>query len=188
MTVATAKLASPAQINFVKSLSADRDVPVAGRDEQEAFLIARWEDCYSGKDVSMPEASKVIDWLKAMPKKPVAVIANTGATVQLTEGVYEAPNGDIIKLQKSKSSGNLYAKVAVAITGERLTMTGDVVKFSYEYAPGLVKHITPAMRMNEAMAEAFAIRFGVCCWCGRGLKAAKSVKQGIGPVCIKRFA
>lgn len=183
MTVATAQPATDKQLVFARRLIEEKDWSHFGEDTLSDLLAVK-----SGESISKKYASGLIDALLAAPKKPVAVVANTGATVQLTEGIYEAPNGDIIKLQKSKSSGNLYAKVAVAITGERLTMTGDVVKFSYEYAPGLVKHITPAMRMNEAMAEAFAIRFGVCAWCGRGLKAAKSVKQGIGPVCIKRFA
>lgn len=187
MTVKTFKPASPAQLKFVRSLSEDREVPIAGKDEGEAFVIARWEDCFSGKDVEMKEASQVIDWLKTLPRKAKEVKSDTGTPAALTEGIYISPVGDIIKLKKSKA-GHLYAQVAMAISGERLTFSGNVVNFEYVYTPGLTAHLTPAMRMSEAQAQDFALRSGRCAWCRRAIKTSSSLLAGVGPVCAKKFS
>lgn len=133
------------------------------------------------------DASKVIDWLKSL-KTPTAAPSSTVkvAAAPLTAGIYLAPNGDVIQLKTSKTSGNLYAKVAMA-GPDRLNLHGEVVKFKFVYAPGLVRHILPQMKMSIEQAEEFSIKFSQCMSCGRTLKAADSVKKGIGPVCAKMF-
>lgn len=184
MTTATFKPATDKQVALVHKLSDEKVVPVAGKDEDEAWLIARWEDIFSGKDVSTKEASRVIDWMFTLPRKP----AVKSAAAQLETGIYLAPNGDVIKVQAARESGHLYAKVAVVKgTTERLNLLGEVVKFQFVYAPGLIKHITPQMKMTEEQALEFTLKFKQCMACGRKLEAAKSVKAGIGPVCIKYF-
>jgi hypothetical protein len=91
---------------------------------------------------------------------------------------------DIFKVQRSRQSGNLYAKRLVPIGGQRLVDdTEEVVGFEFAYAPGTVQNLTPADRMTLDEAKAFGLRYGVCCVCGAHLKDATSVAAGIGPVC-----
>lgn len=103
-------------------------------------------------------------------------------------GMYTNGNGDIFKVQRSKSSGHLYAKRLVVIGGDRLVDADEsVVNFDFEYAPGAVRDLTDDQRMTREQAAAFGLRFGICCVCGKTLTDAESVKNGIGPVCIKQF-
>lgn len=116
---------------------------------------------------------------------PVAAAANP-----VTEpGIYR--DGDTVyKVQRSRQSGNLYAKVLRDLNpgqGDRLNDDNDRVRFEFEYAPGAVFRLTADMRMTEADARDFGLRYGVCANCGRHLKVAESVERGIGPVCIKWF-
>ena len=123
----------------------------------------------------------MIDWLFTQPRKQQQVQAGVGP------GIYIAPNGDVIKVQQNRAKTNVYAKVAVAFGGERLNLLGEVVKWEWQYAAGLIQHVTPAMRMTKEQAEEYSLKYSKCMCCGRQLKAAKSVAAGIGPVCIKMF-
>lgn len=176
---ATAIPATDKQTAFIAKLIGEKNTGHFGEDTLSDLLEFKATGTLPKK-----HASQLIDALLSAPK--TVVPAAPGAAV-LEQGIFIAPNGDVIKVQKSKSSGNLYAKVAVNIHGERLTLSGEVVKWEYVYAPGLIKHITPQMRMNAAQAEEYSLKFSQCMACGRALKAAKSVAAGIGPVCIKYF-
>lgn len=106
----------------------------------------------------------------------------------LTAGMYQHPNGDIFKVQISKTSGKPYAKKLQPIGGARLVdATEERVNFEFVYAPGEIRTLTSEMAMTMEAAKAFGLRYGVCCVCGAFLKDAKSVAAGIGPVCGKRF-
>lgn len=102
-------------------------------------------------------------------------------------GMYQLPNGEIFKVQKSQQSGYLYAKHLRPIGGQRLVETGERVNFEFAYAPGAIKMLRPEHAMTIEAARAFGIRYGVCCVCGTFLKDAESVAGGIGPVCRKRL-
>lgn len=165
MTTATAvKPASDKQTALIAKLLGEKDVPAGMEIPADSKT-----------------ASRMIDWLFAQPRKPQA------QTEGVTPGIFIAPNGDVIKVQSNKAKTGVYALVAVAFGGERLNLHGDVVKFEYQYAAGLINHITPAMRMTKEQAKEYSLKYSKCMWCGRKLKAAKSVEAGIGPVCIKRF-
>jgi Family of unknown function (DUF6011) len=84
---------------------------------------------------------------------------------------------DIYKVQKSRQSGNLYAKILVV--GDR--------KGRFEYAPGAIKLLSASERMTLEQAKEYGAEFGVCCNCGATLIVEKSIEAGIGPVCAKRF-
>jgi hypothetical protein len=102
-------------------------------------------------------------------------------------GMYQNPTGEIFKVQISKTSGQPYAKKLQPIGGARLVdATGEAVNFEFVYTPGAIRSLTPEMAMTLEAAQAFGLRFGVCCVCGAFLKDAKSVANGIGPVCAKR--
>jgi len=94
----------------------------------------------------------------------------------------------ILKVQRAKLSGNLYAKELSPIGGRRLTETDEVVGFEFVYAPGALAELSAADKLTLEEAKAFGIQTGVCCVCGTPLKDAVSVASGIGPICAKRMA
>lgn len=93
---------------------------------------------------------------------------------------------DILKVQRSKSSDNLYAKRLVMITGQRLSEDAERVPWEFVYEQGAIRTLKASDRMTVEQARAFGIQYGVCCVCGAFLKDATSVENGIGPVCAKR--
>jgi hypothetical protein len=113
--------------------------------------------------------------------------AETPTTSVTDPGIYEDAEGHVFKVQRSRQGGGIYAKRLVPIRSNRLTDTGDIVRWEWEYAPGAIRALTPTMRMDETRAREFGLRYGVCACCGRALKVAESVERGIGPVCIKWF-
>lgn len=101
-------------------------------------------------------------------------------------GVYETDEGVfVVKWNQPKT--NLYAKKLVEINADRATEDGDRVQIEFEYEAGAIYRITNEDRMPVERAKKLAIRYGKCIACGAKLKAAKSVEDGIGPVCIKKF-
>lgn len=182
----TFKPASDKQIALIHKLSGEKETPVAGKDSLEALMIARWEDALGGKDLAMAEASQVIDWMFSLPRKP-AIVA---AAAALTAGIYCAPNGDVIKVKAARQTGNLYAQVMVSASGgARINLHDEIVpKFDFVYTPGLIRHITPAMKLTLEDAKSFYTKTGRCLNCKKELKVAKSIAAGLGPTCAKMFA
>lgn len=112
----------------------------------------------------------------------------TTALAVLTEGVYACPDGSLVKVKSNKAKTGQYALAMLDIHGKRLTMTGEVVKWDWVFAPGLVREVKPEWKLTKEMAYELGIKLGKCMWCGRKLKAADSVIKSLGPVCAKRFA
>lgn len=158
--------ASPKQVAFIERLAVERGVEV----DMEAITDSRM-------------ASSTIEGLLLLPRKAAA-----GATAEaLTPGMYKSGE-DIFKVQKTRDGERLYAKRLVQIGGRRLVdATEEVVDFEFEYAPGAMRSLTLADRLPVEEAKALGLRYGRCIVCGRHLKDAYSVQNGIGPVCIKRF-
>lgn len=102
-------------------------------------------------------------------------------------GIYER-DGEVFKVQKSRSSDRLYAKRLIPAPSDRLTESGVHERWEFEYAPGVIFTLTPEHRMGIEEAKTFGIRFGICACCGKVLKRADSVERGIGPVCRKWFS
>lgn len=107
---------------------------------------------------------------------------NTPA-VELLPGIYETPGGDIYKVQKSKTSGKLYASLLTEldepIQQKRAVKTHDYV---YQGQAPLVK-LTPEMLLKLENAKRWGRKTGSCCCCGRLLTKKESIDAGIGPVC-----
>jgi len=120
--------------------------------------------------------------------KTVEQQENSSHIHELTPGVYELPTGEIYVVKPNRAHTRLYAKKLVEAPSERLTETGEHVKFDFVYERGAIYKIRPEDKMKIERAKELMIRYGRCIVCGRRLKVAKSVERGIGPVCIKYFA
>lgn len=185
VTEATARPDGPTkrQIDWLLKLAGERLDPKLGSDGEERIEnVGAWiENGATKRDVS-----QAIAWLQ---KKPVDTreVQAPKEVAQLTPGVYEVDNHVyVVKFNQAKT--RLYAKRLVEITGERLTESDDLVKIEFVYDPGAIFNVKPEHKMPLDRAEKLTIRYGRCIVCGRKLTAGKSVKQGIGPVCIKSFA
>jgi hypothetical protein len=84
--------------------------------------------------------------------------------------MYRNAEGDIFKVQRSRESGNLYAKRLDLIEG-------------FIYEAGAIRNLKPSDRMTLDDAKAFGVQYGICCVCGALLTNEVSVAEGIGPVC-----
>lgn len=145
-------------------------------DKQVAFLTTLVsERVYEGAtefaSLSSAEASALIGQLLQAPRKSSTSTSYERIT---EEGVYQNAEGDIFRVQRSRESGNLYAK--------RL----DIFEGGFVYEAGLLRKITPSDRLGVEQAKALGVQYGFCVVCGILLTDPKSVEQGIGPVCIKR--
>lgn len=164
-------MASEKQTAFIRRLVAERDTTDAGPIPAPDTL-------------STTQASVWIDVLMRCPKAAAAPDAGEPVT---EPGMYRKGE-DIYKVQRSRTSGRLYAKRLQAIGGRRMIdATEDVVSFEFVYANGDIFKLSPTDAMSREDAQAFGIRYGVCCVCAAALKDAESVALGIGPVCRKRF-
>lgn len=180
-----AELATEKQVAFARKLVVEKIYPRLGADR--AARIARFEQM-------LPKMTKKIasaligDLIVAhTDRSPIAQDVQK-ATFTLTPGVYEV-NGEIFNVKWNQRKTNLYAQKLVELPGvNRITESGDEVHFEFEYAPGVVRRLSPHHKMSIERAEALTIRYGRCLVCGRRLKATESVKKGIGPVCRKTFA
>lgn len=145
--------ASDGQVKFMNSLLGQRVVPEALR----TLALQRAETDTPKK------FSDVIDMLKGCPYPPKPVLA---------AGWYLV-DGTVYRVQKSKGSGNNYAKVL---------RDGALV-----YEPGAIFKLpldAKVVTLQEALA--YGLKHNHCIFGGHPLSAAKSVTLAIGPVCAKR--
>lgn len=91
----------------------------------------------------------------------------------LALGMYRMPNGEIYRVHASRETGNLYAKHL------------DPIEMKFEFEQGAIKRLRPEHRMTLEEAKHFGMQTGFCCVCGKFLTDARSVANGIGPVCEK---
>jgi hypothetical protein len=119
-------------------------------------------------------ADPVVDYRKRQPDE------------KLVPGVYEVGE-EIYVVKFNREKTRLYAKRLKVINPLRATEGGEQVGIDFEYAPGAIYDIKLADRMPLDRAKELVTLYGHCIACGRFLKAAKSVENGIGPVCIKNF-
>jgi hypothetical protein len=138
-------------------------------EKQIAFLTTLTSERVFTSEITLAnltskEASDLITQLLASPKK---------SGVELEVGMYKTADGEIYRVQRSRESGNLYAKRLDLIEG-------------FVYEAGCIRKITASDRMTLDEAKAFGVETGMCCVCGAFLTDPKSVEQGIGPICIKR--
>lgn len=141
-------------------------------------------------DGSKCSASAYISALLAAPRvAPQPAAASTTAAAPAAErptevGMYRL--GDEIFRVKESDAGRLYAMKLTPINGARLRDSDEaVVRWSFVYERGAIHQLTAADKLTLEQAKEFGIRTGTCCVCARLLTDAKSVQQGIGPVCAR---
>lgn len=180
MTTTTVPATQP-QINYIAKLVSEKNTSHFGEDTLADLIEFKETGTLPKK-----HASQLIDSLLAAPKKQ-AVTA--GAIPALIPGIYLAPNGDVIKVKKTKDGQRMYAQVMVSKSGgERINLNDEVIpNFDFVYTPGLITHLTPAMQMSLEDAKAFYTKTGRCMNCKKELKVAASIEKGLGPVCAKMF-
>ena len=172
---------TPNQSRYIANLAQQRQVPLTGS------MITRVENALSNRPddpfVSKREASAVIDYLLGLPFKATEQ-PRREKPADLLPGVYEVGE-EVYVVRRTKDGERSYACKMVEIGGKRLTVLGEVIPVDFEYDRGAIFKIDPEHIMPLDRAETLTIRYGRCLVCTRHLKDAKSVKRGIGPVCIK---
>jgi hypothetical protein len=161
--------ATPNQINFIRDLLGSRVIDADVRSDIEARL--------ADGTLDKSRASHAIDRLRLAPKASAS--KPESAKADLEEGVYRK-DGVIFRVHRSRESGKVYAK--------RLDFDlfgGSKPRFVY--AKGAITTLAPTHKMSKDEAKAFGVETGICCVCGAFLTDAKSVAEGIGPVCAKGF-
>lgn len=138
-------------------------------------------ECPSDHGIEAPE-------VEAVAVAPVAPVARL--TIE-DAGVYKLADGAIVKVQANREKTRVYAKRLTEHKGiERATEgeAGERVHAEYVFEAGLIAQVErEGVKLTLEEAKALTIRYGFCIRCGRHLKAAQSVEQGMGPVCIRFF-
>lgn len=189
--------ASGPQLAFLDSLIAARDLSAADANFGGYSIIDVVMDRMDHKPISKGEASAAIGALKQAPLMPAAeltapaTLTAAAAPTKITQdGMYQRPDGTVVKVQVAvHGSGHLYAKVGrIVPEGERRTVRGKERVMEFDYTPGAMQTITPAMRMDLEAAKAFGALYGCCCNCGATLTDETSIERGMGPICAGKFA
>ena len=162
---ATRRPATPKQIAFAARLYTER---------YDADNVAEMLEIFSS--LTTRDASTTIDNLLRVPVPRRQQTPNRPAVTE--QGMYRLPTGEVFKVQRSRESGNVYAKALVVI---------EHGQARFEYAAGAIRKLSADDRMSVEDAKAFGLQFGVCCCCGATLTDPKSIAAGIGPVCAKRL-
>lgn len=124
-----------------------------------------WGEEVNFATLTSKEASDTISGLLRSPRKFAA---------NLAVGMYQTQDLEIYRVHESRETGNLYAK--------HLTISEGFV-----YVAGAITKLKDSDKMSFEAAKAYGVLTGQCCVCGIFLTDEKSVVQGIGPVCAKKF-
>jgi len=162
-TTRTARPISAAQTNFINSLIEQRELS----EEIWAAVV----EVQSG-EMTTRQASALIDVLKAQPWK-----AKAGAVAEddLADeaGIYEV-DGVVFQIKANRAKTNVYAM--------------ELVGTEYVYVGAIYKaKIKKTDRITVDRAIELSGMIGQCIRCSRVLTAEKSVRQSMGPVCIKKI-
>lgn len=163
MNTMTATPATAKQIAFARRLYVER-YPAENIDEMVEIFSS----------LTSRNASITIDNLLSMPRQRRQQTPSRPAVTE--PGMYRKGD-DFYRVQRSRGSGNLYAK--------RLVVS-EFGKGHFEYASGAIFGLSDEDRMSVEEAKQFGFAYGICCVCSAELSDPKSVAAGIGPVCAKR--
>lgn len=159
--------ATKAQIDQINRLMSYRDVD--NKDSRRSLEIAR-EQWREGMFTSVKASKLILDLMETA----------TLSRLDTPEGMHKRGE-KIFKVQRSPRTGRLYAK--------RLDGVGDVdgpSKWTFNYAPGAIRDLSPETLMTLDEAKRFGALYGTCCACGRTLTDEESIAAGVGPVCARK--
>lgn len=146
-------------------------IKLANERQVDGEALARLLEALHSLDTR--RASETITWLLKQPRK------DTGRTsTPVPEGMHQT-GGMIFKVQRSPDTGNLYAK--------KLVLDEYTGTWRFEYARGMMTHLSADTLMTLEQAKQFGALYGTCCVCGRTLTNEESIDAGIGPICATKF-
>lgn len=179
MTKIVVRPASAKQIAFIVRLSDERVAPAKPHTDDVQSYFRVISAARSGKStLSSKMASAAIEFLLTLPKKEAAL---PKGEKQAAQPGYYFRDGKVYVVVASKNNpGRFYAKELVVPTDGR-------ARASWNYAPGIHKHLRDSERLTAQQAASLGHQHGYCMVCGRRLDDPRSVQDGIGPVCIKRL-
>ena len=164
-------------IRFARSLYIERKAALT--DEQRT----RVEIVLSATLPNAGDVSYTIDRLKETPRPastPTTTAAST-STVPVSEPGFYLHDETLYRVQESRSSGRLYAKILVVdetADGER--------KGRFEYANGAVYRLRAEERLTAEQAARLGHAYGFCVRCCKALDDPRSVAAGYGETCATR--
>lgn len=108
-------------------------------------------------------------------------------SADLQDGMYRTADGEIYKVQRAvHGSGRIYAKKLAALADPRQLKNG-IRTHEFRYEAGSLRKLTAEMAMTLEEARTWGALYGSCCRCGLTLTDEKSIADGIGPFCAKKF-
>lgn len=194
-TAVAPKLASPAQISFIASLLATRDVPTKLRDAiatagpmtmaAASLIITTLKDRPTAPAVKAPDVSGSIP-----PREMAAAIAGLPIT-QIPVGRYAIPTLEMPDLGLVKDKQDLmFFRVSEYMGRRRLVRLSGAPGYfnSYRIAPAMVREIAEHINKDALhYTQMFASHFSVCGRCLAELTDVDSRAAGLGPTCRKAF-
>lgn len=105
---------------------------------------------------------------------------------ELVEGIYRFED-QTYKVQRSKGSGRLYAKVFRTFDADEAAAYAESHAKpragAFEYATGAMRRLRPEHKLTLEQAKAYGRELVFCVVCGANLENEVSRAAGIGPVC-----
>lgn len=198
------KSASRRSIKYMQDLARQKQ-----HEEQVRAMPQAWRDLFiatmadtSTEDPSTMfaqlDTSKFIDMLKKCPFKGAPEVDITNAALktmglnplphvqqqELTDGIYQKPNGTIYRIYWNLAHTRLLAKTLIIVNpGDRETGIKATVK--WQYAGAATRFVQPDEKMPYNEAKSFGELYGMCIY-GHPLNDPVSIHLGIGPVCGER--
>lgn len=156
--------ASEKQVGFIGRLLNEKEVPESTRTYVEGLLA---------NGITKQRASDAITHLLSLPKAaPLTLGVDVQARERVSEeGFYQAEDGSVFKVVRTRDGERLYAKQTSA--------SGLV------YVPGAMGKIFADQKLTGEEIAALGITFGYCIVCSTEFEDPTSKHIGIGPVCGK---
>lgn len=172
LTFTTTTPPSEDQLNYIRILIAERDVPAAYKASIGEYL--------DKNKFSRRGATETITKLLSMAK-----------INEITEGMYKTPDGGIYRVVVAiHGSGRLYAT--------KLEVTRDVVRdasgkilvaaeVKFFREKGAIFRLRGDWKMSREDAKKFGELYGVCVRCATELTKPESIERGMGDTCAAKW-
>jgi hypothetical protein len=180
--------ASERQLGYLSQLGRSRDWASA-----EGDLFDWVQRGLVGDRVTKGQASAAIEFLQGCGEIRPVVEPNLEPAVE--PGMYRH-DGTLYRLQRGKTSGALYAMLAVVSESGSDGEGRPVFSARFSYSFGTVREIRASERLSLEEAGRLGRLWRVCIDCGaeltdgkrRGADGLTPLQRGIGPVCYLKYA